>query len=160
MSQENNVTMVNYILVGLGGFFSLIAAILAFFFDYGAWTFGASTYYYFIGSEMAPGWAQFILFLFGLAFLLNTILSVIIILSLLGKILVKYTKFLQIGGLILAGFTFAFTALLVGIFFIFAAGSWWWLEASFYGGIVGSILTAIFYVLSMLLKPSFETPAK
>ena len=100
------------------------------------------------------------LFLFALAFLLNTILSIFIILSLLGKVLVKYTKFLQIAGIVLAGITFIFTGLLVGFFAIFAGGYEWWLATSFYGGIVGSILTAIFYILSILLKPSSEAAVK
>jgi hypothetical protein len=160
MSQEKNVTLVNYILVGLGGFFSFIASMLAFFTDFGAWNVGYPwNYYFFIGSETAPIWAQFILFIFAFSFLVNTILAVLTILSLLGKILPKHSKFLQIGGIILAGITFAFTALMVGFFAIFAAGWWWWLSTSFYGGLIGSLLTIIFYVLSMILKPPTETVA-
>lgn len=161
MSQEKNADMVAYILVGLGGVFSFIASMIAFFSVFGGWNAGYSwNYYFFIGSEMAPVWAQLLLFLFALAFLLNTILSIFIILSLLGKVLIKYTKSLQIAGIVLAGITFISTGLLVGFFAIFVGGYEWWLETSFYGGIIGSILTAIFYLLSILLKPSSETAAK
>lgn len=58
MSQEKNIAMVTYILVGLGGLFSFIASMIAFFSDFGAWNAGYSwNYYFFIGSEMAPVWA-------------------------------------------------------------------------------------------------------
>ena len=84
------------------------------------------------------------------------------ILTLLDKqtTIVKVLGFLGVGGAILG---FILTGITVGALAIFASGYNWWLEAGFYGGLVGSIIVGIFFILysvmGMVMKPS-EEPAK
>ncbi len=158
----SNMKTIKIIVIALAGFFSLLGAILVFATDFGWWNVGYSwNYYFFIGSEMAPVWAQLFLVIFGLIFLVNVGVSILLILGQLGKFKANLIRLLNFGGIALAIVTFVFTALMVGFFAIFAAGWWWGLSTSFYAGIICSILIGIFYIIALIIKlPEEALPAK
>lgn len=148
-----NMKPIKIAIIALAGFFSFLGAILLFFTVFGWWNEGYSwNYYFFIGSEMAPIWAQFALVLFALIFLLNMVVALLLIFGQFGKIPVKFTKLLNFGGIAIAVITFIFSALYVGLFAIFAAGWWWGLSTSFYSSLICSILIGIFYILALVIK--------
>jgi hypothetical protein len=157
-----NLKPIKIAIIALAGFFSFLGAMLAFFTDFGWWNVGYSwSYYFFIGSEMAPFWAQLFLVLLALIFLLNTLVAILLMLGQFGKIPVKFTKLLNFGGIAIAVITFIFTPILVGLFAIIAAGDWWGLSTSFYSSLICSILIGIFYILALVLKlPEDALPAK
>ena len=130
--------------------FSFVAMILVFTTDFGWWYYGSgySTYYYWIGSEMAPIWSQIVLVLLALIFLFALAYSIFVLILNLGKISLKINpKFTAIFGIVIAAAGFVFTAFTVGMFAIVAAEAWWGLTTSFYGALVGSILLGIFYII-------------
>jgi hypothetical protein len=158
----SNMKTIKIIVIALAGVFSLLGMILAFATDFGWWNVGYSwNYYFFIGSETAPIWAQLLLVIFALLFLVNTGIAVFLIIGQLGKLKANLVKILNIGGIALAVITFIYTALMVGFFAIFAAGWWWGLSTSFYAGIICPILIGIFYIIAMIIKlPEEAAPAK
>lgn len=147
-----NMKPIKIAIIALAGFFSFLGAILLFFTSFGWWDVGYGAYYFFIGSVMAPIWAQFALVLFALIFLLNMVVALLLIFGQFGKIPVKFTKLLNFGGIAIAVITFIFSALYVGLFAIFAAGWWWGLSTSFYSSLICSILIGIFYILALVIK--------
>ncbi|MCF2142821.1 MAG: hypothetical protein K9W42_03900 [Candidatus Heimdallarchaeota archaeon] len=153
MSEPKKVDPIPLVFSVASMIFSFIGAILAFFTDFGWWNVGYSwSYYFFIGSEMAPAWAQFFLFLFGFLFLLLLLLSILKLIGSLGKISDKIDKIVIFGGIGLSAVTFIYNLLLVGIFASFAAGDWWGMSTSFYGGLVGPIIIGIFFVVQLVYK--------
>jgi len=166
---ESNTQVLKFIKIAFMAFaavFSLVASILVFVTEFGGWWLGGgySNYYYWIGSEMAPVWAQLFLVLLGLLFLALVALSVILgVLTLLdkGEKLNKIMSFVGIGGAI---FGFLLTFITLGMLAIIAGDyEEMWLDAGFYGPLVGSILVGIFYLLYIiignLIQPS-NTAAK
>jgi hypothetical protein len=138
--------------------FSLVAMILVFSEDFGGWWTGASNYYYWLGSEIAPGWSKIFLVLLGLIFLMILAYSVLlIVVELLKKKLKLSYKLQAIIGIVLGVFAFIFTGLTVGMFAIFASEGDWWLETSFYSSLVGAILVVIFYVIYLIIPTKEST---
>ncbi|MBD3192299.1 MAG: hypothetical protein GF308_16790 [Candidatus Heimdallarchaeota archaeon] len=112
-------------------------------------------YYYFIGSEMAPVWAQLFLVLLGLIYLVSTGLAIIVILTDFGK-LTNLARMANFGGIGIGIFAFIFTGFTTGMFAIVAAGYEWWLETSFYVSLVGSLLITVFFLLHLLLEGNIK----
>ncbi|MFW9921816.1 MAG: hypothetical protein ACFFDW_00820 [Candidatus Thorarchaeota archaeon] len=166
MNQDitSNTKLLRVVATGSAALFSLIATILAFSTDFGGWWEGYSwNYYYWIGSETAPGWSIIFIVLLALLFLGILIYSILLIIVSLGKITLPFNcKIQAIIGIVLATGGFILTALMVGIMAIIAAGYDWWLETSFYSSLVGSIIIGIFYVFYFLLasREDSSSPAK
>ena len=162
MNQDNTQALkfIKIIFLAFASLFSLVAAILVFFFDFGGWWLGGgySNYFYWIGSEMAPVWSQLFIVLLGLLFVVLLVLSIILGVMILldkGEKLTKILGFIGLGGAILA---FLFTFITWGMFAIIAGDyEELWLMTGFYGGLVGSLLIGIFYILynviGLLIKP-------
>jgi len=142
--------------------FSFIGAILAFVTDFGWWNVGYSwSYYFYLGSEMAPVWAQFFLFLFGVLFLVLLVLSILKLINVFGKINPKIDKLVNFAGIAISVGIFLYTAILVGIFATFAAGNWWGLSTSFYAGLIGPIIIGAFFIVHLLYSANKQkTSAK
>ena len=139
--------------------FSLVAAILVFATDFGGWWLGGgySNYFYWLGSENAGFGAKIPLILLGLLFLVLAGMAAILgILTLINKefFIGKLSSFkiLSFGGVAGAIAGFLLTALSVIVLFIIAGDyEELWLDAGFYGPLVGSILVGIFFILYVVL---------
>ena len=71
----------------------------------------------------------------------------------------KLSKVLSFGGAIGSMVAFVFTGLCVGFFAIFAGDyEELWLDAGFYGALIGSLLISTFYVLYIVLNIRKWTP--
>jgi hypothetical protein len=151
-NQTDTIQFVKITLAILSGLFSFIVMILVFVTDFGGWWTGnySWNYYYFIGSEMAPGWAQFFLVLLGLIYLGSTGVAVVAVLTDLGKV-TKFTQIANFVGIVIGIVAFVFTGITTGMFAIVAAGYEWWLATSFYASLVGSLLITTFFILHLLL---------
>ena len=160
----DNTKMLRLVALISAAIFNLVGTILVFTTDFAGWWEGASNYWYWIGSEIAPFWLQFFLIILGLIFLMSLAYSIVLIITVVGKLILPINfKVQAIIGIIIAGVIFIFTALVVAIFAIFASdANDWWLDTSFYSSIVGSIIIAIFYIFYLLLASREETgvPAK
>ena len=168
MNQDNTqaLKLIKVAFLAFAALFSLVAAILVFFLDFGGWWLGGgySNYFYWIGSENAPIWSQLFLVLLGLLFLALLALSIILGVLILTDKGEKVVKILGFVGMGVAIFSFIFTFITWGMFAIIA-GDYYelWLMTGFWGALVGSLLVGIFYllysVIGLLMKPS-ETAAK
>ena len=160
----DNTKMLRLVAIISATIFNLVGTILVFTTDFAGWWEGASNYWYWIGSEMAPFWLQIFLILLGLIFLMSLAYSIALIIVLAGKLKLPINYKLQaIIGLIISGVIFIFTILVLIIFAIFASDAYeWWVDTSFYSSIIGSIIIAIFYIFYLLLASREETgvPAK
>jgi len=169
MNQDNQQTtkFVKIAFMAFAFIFSLVAAILVFATDFGGWWLGGgySNYFYWLGSEIAGFGSKIPLILLGLLFLVLAGMSVILgILTLIDKEFLigklssfKILSFLGVAGAI-AGFLL--TALSVIVLFVMAGDyESLWLDAGFYGPLVGSILVGIFYILYIVLGNVMK-PAK
>lgn len=156
-TQTDSVNFVKITLAILAGLFSFIAMILVFVTDFGGWWTGTYSwnYYYFIGSEMAPVWAQLFLVLLGLIYLLSTGIAIIVIMTDFGK-LTNLAQIANFAGIGIGVFAFIFTGITTGMFAIIAAGSEWWLATSFYVSLIGSLLITVFFILHLLLGESIK----
>lgn len=147
--------------------FSLVAAILVFATDFGGWWLGGgySNYYYWLGSEIAGFGSKIPLILLGLLFLVLAGVSVFLgILTLIDKefFLGKLSSFkiLSFGGVAGAIAGFLLTILAVIILFVIAGDyEVLWLDAGFYGPLIGSLLVGIFFILYVVLG-NIMKPAK
>lgn len=174
---ESNEMVIKFVKIAFMAFafiFSLVAAILVFATDFGGyWPGGGySNYFYWLGADpLNVGFgAKIPLILLGLLFLLLAGVSVFLgVLTLINKefFLGKLSSFkiLSFGGVAGAIIGFLLTILSVIILFVLAGDyEELWLDAGFYGALIGSLLIGIFFILYVvlgnLIKPAKATKQK
>lgn len=156
MNQNTDQTL-NVVKLALAAFaflFSLVAFILIVSTDFGGWWEGGSdNYYFWIGGQYI-GWLIIFLILLMLLFLALMAISVVLAIDGITGKLGKLAKLLGFVGIFLAGGTFLFTGITVGMFAIYVSSfaEEWWLDAGFYGALVGSLLVSIFLILNRVLE--------
>jgi hypothetical protein len=154
---QNNTQVINFVKLALAAFaflFSLVAFILLVATDFGGWWEGGTDdYYFWIGGQYI-GWTIIFLILLMLMFLALMAISVVLAIDGITGKLGKLAKMLGFVGIFLAGGAFLFTGITVGMFAIYVGGvaESWWLDAGFYGSLVGSLLVAIFLILNRVLE--------
>jgi len=161
MNQDNQQTtkFVKIAFMAFAFIFSLVAAILVFAIEFGGWWLGGgySNYFYWLGSENAGFGAKIPLILLGLLFLVLALISIILgILTLIDKEIFvgKFSSFKILSFLGIAGAIAGFLLTALSVIVLFAiAGDYeeLWLDAGFYGPLIGSILVGIFYILYIVL---------
>ncbi|NHJ49237.1 MAG: hypothetical protein FK733_15720 [Asgard group archaeon] len=158
------IDVLKLVFTGIAGFFSFVGLMVYIFSEFGGIYTGYSWNGYFcLTCSYLSGWSK--IFLILILFLLLALFGVAIVLVLsnfIPQIPQKIVKPLNIGGIIGAGLNFVLTGLTVLIFHLQVTaevGTWWWLEAGFYGSLIGSLIAAIFFLLAMIIKPTGKVTA-
>ena len=140
MSEEKNVQI---FFVG-ALITSVVGAILLFADDFAGWLEGSNDYYVHIGAQFA-GPAPFFIILMAVALLLTGVYSVWSLKdpSAIAENQLKLVLFINIGVCAVS----ALLAVILAIWFESFATDWW-LGGSFYGSLIGGILTTLFLKLA------------